>query len=125
MTVAILLFVILCLPSSIRLICDAPNPFHITIDDVARRSDQRFAAMKAILPSRGVVGYMGASGNTGTEDYYLAQYALAPLVLDRSANHPYVIANFPNATETEAPSDLRSVRDFGGGLYLFATKDAQ
>lgn len=123
-TIGILVFVVCCLLSSARLIHDAPNPVHVHADDIAARSDQRFAALKAQLPAGGLVGYIGESGNSGTEDYYLAQYALAPVVVEHSAKHSLVIANFPSAPPT-LPDDLRVVRDFGNGLLLLANKDAK
>ncbi len=34
-------------------------------------------------------------GAAALGDYYLAQYALAPLVVDHSTNHALVVGNFP------------------------------
>jgi hypothetical protein len=123
-TIATLIFVLGCLLSTVRILRDAPIPGHVHTDDVAKNSDQRFAALKAALPSHGVVGYVGESGNP-IADYYLAQYALAPLVIDRSPNHPLVIGNFP-ASPPPSPSDhLQLLTDFGNGVLLFANKDAK
>jgi hypothetical protein len=124
-TLGILLFAFCCLLSSFRIFHDAPNPLSVKADDVAARSDQRFAAVKTVLPSHGVIGYVGETGNSGTSDYYLAQYALAPLVVEHSANHPLVIANFPTAPASGLPQNLQLVRDFGNGVLLFASKDAK
>jgi hypothetical protein len=93
-------------------------------DDVEQRSDQRFATVKAELPSRGVIGYIGESGNTGTADYYLAQYALAPLVVEHTANHAFVIGNFPGGTPSNLPPNLQLVKDFGSGLLLLRNPSA-
>jgi len=92
-------------------------------DAVARRSDQRFAALKAALPPRGVVGYVGES-NDPVADYYLTQYALAPLVIDHSPNHPLVVGNF-SASLPGTPHHLQLLTDFGNGVLLFANKDAK
>lgn len=119
----ILIFVAGCLLSSARLIHEAPSG-QSRADDLVVRSEQRFAAAKAQLPGRGVIGYLGESGNEGTENYYLAQYALAPLVVDRSANHRFVIGNFEGAPH-EIPENLQLIRDFGNGVLLFANKDAK
>ena len=121
----ILLFVLCCGLSSTRLIYYAPNPKHLRGDDIAARSDQRFAALKAQLPARGVIGYVGEAGNDGTADYYLAQYALAPLVIERSPNHPLVIGSYPTARPSTLEENLQLVRDFGSGVLLFANKDAR
>jgi hypothetical protein len=79
--------------------------------------------MKAALPTRGVVGYVGESGDP-VADYYLAQYALAPLVIDRSPNHPLVVGNFPGSSPG-TPDHLQLQADFGNGVLLFANQDAK
>ena len=127
MTIATSIFILCLLLSTVRVITDAPNPTRLHTDDIAQGSDQRFSALKAALPPRGVVGYIGASGNAAAVDYYLTQYALVPLVVDRSPNHPLVIGNFPNSPPlTSVLSDhLQLVKDFGDGVLLFANRDAK
>ena len=127
MTIAILIFIFCGLLSTVRIVKDAPNPIRLHTDDVAQRSDQRFAALRAVLPSRGIVGYVGASGNVAVPDYYLTQYALVPLVVDHSPNHPLVIANFPNSPQptTVLSEHFQLVKDFGDGVLLFANRDAK
>jgi hypothetical protein len=106
--------------SSGRLVFDAHHLKNST-DNIAQRSDQRFRELKATLPARGVVGYVGEPGPLALGDYYLAQYALAPLVVEHSPDHPLVIGNFP-ATSSATPADLQLVKDFGGGVLLFQNK---
>jgi hypothetical protein len=125
MKCAILFFTICCLLSTIRILREAPNPAHITPDDVSKQSDQRFAIVKSRLPASGVIGYIGESGNSFTPDYYLTQYALAPLVVDRSTYHAIVIGNFPLSPPSDLPPNLRLVEDFGSGVLLFAGEDAK
>ena len=125
MKCAILLFTICCLLSTIRILREAPNPAHITRDDVSKKSDERFAAVKTRLPASGVIGYLGESGNSSTPDYYLTQYALAPLVVDRSSHHAIVIGNFPLSRPSDLPPNLRLVEDCGSGVLLFAGEDAK
>jgi len=121
---AVLVFLLCCLLSSFREVTDAP--IQLESDTIAKRSDQRFSALKAALPPGGVVGYMGESGNSGTADYYLAQYALVPLVLDHSSDHPLVIGNFTAASKpTGSPDNLQLLKDFGNGVLLYANKDAK
>ena len=69
------------------------------------------------------MGYIGDSSDPS--DYYLAQYALAPLVVDHSPNHPLVVGNFTSSPPVPAPDRLQLVKDFGSGVLLFATKDAK
>ena len=75
-----------------------------------------------------MTGYLGESGAAALGDYYLAQYALAPLVVDHSVNHALVVGNFPSSTggaPAALPSDhLQLVQDFGDGVLLFANKGA-
>ena len=125
MKCAILLFTICCLLSTIRILREAPNPAHITRDDVSKKSDERFAAVKTRLPASGVIGYIGESGNSSTPDYYLTQYALAPLVVDRSSHHAIVIGNFPLSRPSDLPPNLRLVEDCGSGVLLLAGEDAK
>ena len=130
MTIAIGTFVVCCLLSTVRMVVGTPTPRSLknSSGTVAQRADQRFAALKKALPQRGIVGYAGETGPdvVVVADYYLAQYALAPLVVDRSPNHPLVVGNFPSGPPTRPPSEnLRLVKDFGGGVLLFSTKGTQ
>lgn len=119
----LLVFVFSCLLSSARLVIRAPIPGRSIPDDVARGSDLRFARLKAALPQRGVIGYVGDAGESGVAPYYLAQYALAPLVLDRSPHHPFVVGNFSSSAPATTFENLRLLKDFGGGVLLFAGED--
>jgi hypothetical protein len=119
-TIGIVTFLVCCLLSSARLVHDAPNPRNPP-GDIARRSDQRFAMLKTALPARGVVGYIGEPGIPALSDYYLAQYALAPVVIDHSTNHALVVGNFsPQSTPGALPPGLHLINDFGGGVFLFS-----
>jgi hypothetical protein len=124
-TIVVVIFLICALLSSGRIFWDARTPEHArrASIDVGQRSDQRFAVVKASLPPRGVIGYIGQSGALSRGDYYLAEYALAPLVVDDSVNHPLVLANFPDQ-RFAVPSGLRLVKDFGHGVALFSNEDA-
>jgi len=102
-----------------------PNPLHLQVDDVAQLSEKRFAALRAELPNRGVVGYVGESGNAGVEDYYRAQYALAPLVVDRSKDHPLVVVSVSTLPPKPDTTGLEPVKNFGNGVLLFSNKGAK
>ena len=122
---AILLFILCSLLSTIRILHEAPNPVHLNQDDISKRSDQRFAAVKTRLPATGVIGYIGESGDSSSPDYYLTQYALAPLVVDHSTHHAIVIGNFPLSPPSDLPPNLRLVEDLGNGVLLLAGEDAR
>lgn len=108
------------------MVWDASRPSHRKDPtEVAKRSDQRFAALRAALPQQGVVGYIGEPGALARGDYYLAEYALAPLVVDDSVNHRLVVGNFPSSAAPRAGIEhLHLVKDFGDGVLLFTHKDS-
>ncbi len=127
-TLAMTVFILCCLLSSARLVVDAPRPK--AINDLAakipNRSDRRFVLLKAALPAHGTIGYIGETGAPidVLGNYYLTQYALAPLIVENSANHSLVIGNFPKSPPSQPPGGLKLVHDFGGGVFLFAQKDS-
>jgi len=125
MTIATATFILCCLLSTARVVIDAPSPTHLRPDDIAQRSDQRFSALKAALPQRGIVGYTGDSNSPA--DYYLVQYALAPLVVDNSVNHPLVVGNFsgPKPPQSLPSARLQLLKDFGHGVLLYTNRDAK
>jgi hypothetical protein len=116
-SIGISVFVFCCLLSSLALLRRAPKAWPLDADDIATRSDERFAAVKAKLPAQGVIGYIGEPGNSGTADYYLAQYALAPLIVDRSPHHALVLGSFPDRAP-EIPQTLQLIDRFGPGVLL-------
>lgn len=118
-TVTIGLFVFCCLLSTVRILRQAPHKTGLNADDIAQRSERRFAVLKSELPAQGTVGYIGESGDSALPDYYLAQYALAPLVVDHKPNHPLVIGNFSTSSMRDVPSGLEEIKDYGDGIVLF------
>jgi hypothetical protein len=122
-TFIFIVFLAACLLSSLHLVLHTPKPSELHQDDVAKRSDQRFSALRAELPAHGVIGYIGESAGTAIPDYYLAQYALAPLVLDHSINHKLVVGNF--TTASKLPRELALVKNFGNGVLLLENKDVR
>ena len=120
---AVSIFVFCGLLSSFRLIRTSPHPYDLRPDDISQRSDERFARLQTALPRSGVFGYVGDDGDSATSDYYLAQYALAPRVVEFSPNHALVIGNF-RSTPKEIPGHLQLIEDFGDGVLLLSNKDA-
>ena len=124
-TAAAAILVFSSLLSSGRMLFNTPRPGHFEQDSIASRSDQRFAVLKTRLPAEGVVGYVGESSDSATPDYYLTQYALAPLIVDNSTDHAIVIGNFPSSQASRIPRNLQLVDDLGNGVLLLANKDAK
>jgi hypothetical protein len=121
--IAIFALLVICLLSSgvsIRRASNTASAFLPTNDFAGALHD-----MRGSLPARGVVGYVDGGHDTPAElqDYYLAQYALAPLVVARSSNQNVVIGNF-SRSKSAPPDNLVRVRDFGHGVALFETKSS-
>jgi hypothetical protein len=55
--------------------------------------ESAYSSLKSYLPEKGVIGYEQAGGEIDTREYYIAQYALCPLVLDVNECHKYAIKN--------------------------------
>src|SRR5579872_2647522 len=110
--------------SSFRVLHDARLLNFSTRDGVERLSDRRFAALKSSLPTVGAIGYIEEPTDPAIPYYYLTQYALAPVVVEKSTNHKLVVGNFPTLQHPPVPPGLRLVKDFGNGVLLFTNKDA-
>ncbi|MFA5143529.1 MAG: hypothetical protein WC522_05125 [Candidatus Omnitrophota bacterium] len=90
--------------------------------------ENRFDGLKKTLPGYGTVGYVT---NNQAEDiryifeeskrYYLAQYALAPIVLEYGGRKGPVVGNFKDPADGRdalKKIGLPLVRDFGNGVVL-------
>lgn len=93
--------------------------------------DDRFAALRRLLPERGIVGYLTLMDNQNIQyhvdasgAYYKAQYALAPVVLDNSPHHALVVGNFPQGTAQALIMDRLAgytvLHDSGDGVMLLS-----
>jgi hypothetical protein len=93
---------------------------------VLSQKERGFGSVRPSLPTRGVVGFAVLGADT-TESWYLAQYALAPLVLDtawRSRPSRPVILYAPCLPacriDPELSGGLR--RAFPGGIYVVVSR---
>jgi len=96
---------------------DDTDPRGIIIDE------DRFAGIRAVLPTRGTIGYLSDTGGKrqNPRAYYLTQYFLAPVVVAPDTAHELVVANFasPSAIATLAAANgFRVERDFSNGVAL-------
>jgi hypothetical protein len=81
----------------------------------------RFTPLKPLLPRHGLVGYVSDRPESARE-FYLTQYALAPVVVAQNLDTPLVVGNFfePElSVQVAARHRLTLLRDFGGGVVLF------
>lgn len=94
--------------------------------------ERRFEPIRALLPARGTVGYLGHPDPTGPTPetanaaallhfrrYLLAHYTLAPLLLIESTTPEFVVGNFEAGAVPPPPAGFHLVRDFGDGLVLY------
>ena len=88
--------------------------------DYVSPADERFAQLKTDLPARGVVGYISdeTDVNERTKKYYMAQYALAPLIVVNNTSQPLVIGDF-NKEESAVNGNLVLRKRFENGVVLF------
>jgi hypothetical protein len=93
----------------------------VSDNDEVSRVQKRLLLLRYALPRNGVVGYVGDPGDHGKE-HRLTQYALAPLLVDDTPNHPLVIGNFDEADADGARCKYKGlvpIFDFGHGVCLF------
>lgn len=84
---------------------------------------ERFGAVKNVLPARGVICYAPDPRvePNATKDYFLAQYALAPLVLRTTGGCDLLITNFADDSHraSAGPANYVLIENFGNGVALF------
>jgi len=85
------------------------------------------APAKSLLPTTSIVGYSGdepldfAHPGQSEGEYYLAQFAVAPLLLDPHGNREFVLASFSSAGSLQRrleTGDLVLVRHLGPGQAI-------
>src|SRR5438105_4583898 len=81
---------------------------------------QRFEGLKKLLPEQCEARYL--SDKNSMSALYVAQTALAPVVLSGNETTQFVVTDFQNATSSAAIQTNRKwilVMDFGNGVMLF------
>ncbi|NLF50847.1 MAG: hypothetical protein GX577_06890 [Leptolinea sp.] len=76
--------------------------------DMVTAWDRRMRKIREILPDHGVIGYLAdwdipnvKYGSSDQEvEFLLAQYTVAPVVLERGADHDLILGNFNDSGET-------------------------
>ncbi len=96
-------------------------------DDVVARAEERLRPLRASLAGQRRAGYLtdvpgDSIGNdaAATERYFLTQYVLAPVVLERGTGPSRVIGNFAAGRVPVRYRNLSILKDFGDGLVVFA-----
>lgn len=92
-----------------------------SMEEVSRH-EERFAAVRAMLPTRAVVGFAtdAASRSEQSSRFQMTRYALTPAVIVPGLDWPLVIGDFDDpASARELVAQGFTVRqDFGGGVLL-------
>jgi hypothetical protein len=89
----------------------------------------RFEPLRASLPAGSVTGYILDTAHADPDRLHpdarfaLAQYALAPRLVERSARHPLVIVDGdgPRPPPESLTGDWTLVTDLGNGVRLYRT----
>ena len=118
---AMLLVVFLSLISLGRLGQWTDFHFNGTGRDGITEYEQRFARLKEVFTSTGVVGYI-SDAEPYDIGFFLAQYALTPVTIDPKHQHPLMVGNFRDKAVDQgnpANGNLVLLRDFGNGVKLF------
>lgn len=108
----------LCTLVSYRLLPVHPaSPGDIIMDEA------RFAGIRAVLPSRGTIGYLSDTGGRqqNPKAYYLTQYFLAPVVVAPDTAHEFVVANFISRAgirQVAVANGFTVESDFSNGVAL-------
>jgi len=92
---------------------------------------RRFEPLRKALPPHATVGYEADPEDPLTDRaevrrFYLAQYALAPVILVAGSDRPLVVGNYrdPDRNCRLCRSSAFEIeRDFGNGLILFRRRD--
>lgn len=92
--------------------------------DRAGNPDRRFEALRRELSGRQHVGYISDHESHGdpAERYFLAQLALAPVVVELDTSPDLVVGNFSWEGPPSVPPDLVLVHDYGDGVMLFTRR---
>ncbi|HEX6907803.1 MAG TPA: hypothetical protein VF154_14400 [Terriglobales bacterium] len=119
---AVILLVGAALFSSYGLVKGTNSSSHRRGSDEVTAYEARFAPARQVLPQYGIVCYVPdyTSSDAAKKDFFLARYALAPLVVRNVPDCDPLIGDFPDG----APASFLSggqylvLRDLGHGVLL-------
>jgi hypothetical protein len=89
--------------------------------DEVSAHEKRLEPLKAVLPERGVVGYVtDAADVEQAKRFYMTQYVLAPLIVVEGATPRLVVGDFSDTATADAHFDHGSIaaQAFGSGILL-------
>jgi hypothetical protein len=88
-------------------------------DEMVTAWEKRLRKLRLILPDHGVIGYLAdwdipdyQYGDKDQEvEFILAQYTVAPLVLERGINHDLILGNF---NDNGDPQKIQGIQNYFG-----------
>jgi hypothetical protein len=101
----------------------------VAVSDPFTLGEDTFEEIKDSLPPHGVVGYLSdldPHHGEGSAAWYLAEYSLAPIVLDPRMDRDTVVGIFTNPTAAAdliGRNGLEIVRRYDAGLMLLRRKN--
>jgi hypothetical protein len=107
--------------SSYKLLKQSPPLSSRPAADEVSAYEARFARVRQVLPQHGVVCYVPDfnSSEAAKKDFFLARYALAPLVVRTVPDCDPLIADFPSGLPPSFLDHRYAVlKDFGQGVLL-------
>jgi hypothetical protein len=120
--VVVTVFVIIALQANLKQCRKEIRFFHeLKGKDEISNYEKRFLSLKNVLPPCGVVGYITDETLTA-KGFSLTQYALLPVIVERTTDRHLVVGNFHNPTINAAfysNRHLELLSDFGNGVMLF------
>jgi hypothetical protein len=123
--VAVFLLALASVHSGFRALRDTWRLFKAGTPDFAVAYRAKLTPARALLPDRGTLGYISDSNDEG--EFYLTQYLVVPLVLEKGQSPDLVLVNnhVANATPGEDGvyrvsrlPDGSAVYNFGNGMML-------
>jgi len=106
--------------------------------DLFQPDEERFNRVRGFLLPGEIVGYVfcrkTADKQYGLDEgrYFLAQFAVAPVILHRSKSHRLILVEHLESETpdesiscTENISDLKLIEDFGRGIQLYVGEGAE
>jgi len=98
----------------------------VQLPDITR-FDTHVARVRTAIPPTGMIGYYtdyvdppGASD--ALREFYLVQYALVPVVVDKSVNQKLVITSLHRPQDPIRNPNLELVREYGSGVRLLRNR---
>jgi hypothetical protein len=107
--------------SSFRVLKQSPPLSSRPAPDEVSAYEARFTRARQLLPRHGVICYIPDfnSSEAAKKDFFLARYALAPLVVRTEPDCDPLIADFPSGLPPSFPDHRYAVlKDFGHGVLL-------